>query len=57
MSPVVLNLNITFFPADASLSNIKRGFHIHTFGVSAIDEDPTKSKFISKGLFMKNVSD
>ena len=51
MSPVVLNLNITFFPADAALSNIKRGLHIHTFGVSAIDEDPTKSKFIYVELF------
>ncbi len=46
MSPVVLNVNITFFPADATLSNVKRGIHIHTFGVSAIDEDPSKSMLI-----------
>ena len=42
-SPVVVALNITFFPSTDPIVGLDRGIHIHTFGVSNAHEDPAQA--------------
>ena len=38
--PVQVALNISFFPNDATVNQL-RGLHIHTFAISNLEQDPT----------------
>lgn len=42
-APVTIKMNISFFPNTDILVNEKRGIHVHTFGVSDVSPDPSKS--------------
>lgn len=46
ISPVILKVNISFFPVTANFQEIERGLHIHEFGISTINAEPTISKIM-----------
>lgn len=46
ISPVVVKVNISFFPATAKFPEIDRGLHIHAYGISTINAEPAISKFL-----------
>jgi len=42
-SPVVVNVNITFFPPNDPILSRQHGFHVHTFGISSNQNDPAQT--------------
>ena len=46
ISPVMIKVNISFFPVTASFKETELGLHIHAFGISTINPEPTISKLI-----------
>lgn len=43
VSPVVVSVNVTFFPPNDPLVNRPRGFHIHTFGIASVGSNPAET--------------
>lgn len=43
-SPVVVSLNVTFFPPNDPIINREHGFHVHSFGIQSVSQNPAESK-------------
>jgi hypothetical protein len=42
----MIKVNISFFPVTATFKETELGLHIHAFGISTINPEPTISKLI-----------